>query len=90
MRSDQLEFSGLGNYLHKPGFDFFYTRDMQASYGIYQAAKKGNSKFLIGDNKTLFDMTYVENCAYAHVLAADKLDEDNGTAGQVYLSFFLL
>ncbi len=61
---------------------------MQASYAIYEAAKKGNHKFLIGDNHTLFDFTYVENCAFAHYLAAEKLAPDNDTAGEV-IFFFL-
>lgn len=28
----------------------------------------------IGDNTNLFDWTYIENAAYAHLLAADRLD----------------
>ncbi|KAF9053964.1 NAD(P)-binding protein [Hymenopellis radicata] len=37
---------------------------------VYQ---KGQTHFQIGDNNNLFDLTYVENAAYAHLLAADKL-----------------
>lgn len=48
-----------------------------------QAAKKGQWRVMIGDNDNLFDMTYVDNAAHAHILAADKLNSTNGTAGQV-------
>lgn len=62
----------------------FGPGDMQASHSLYLAAKAGRHKFQIGDNSTLFDMTYVENCAHAHLLASDRLDASSGTAGQVY------
>jgi len=60
----------------------FGPGDMQASYAIYKAAVDGKHKFMVGENKTLFDMTYVDNVAYAHVLAAQVLCKDN--AGEAY------
>lgn len=42
--------------------------------GMYDVFRKGQTHFQIGDNNNLFDITYVENVAYAHLLAADKLD----------------
>ena len=50
-----------------------------------EAAKKGNHKVRLGSNATLFDYTYVENIAYAHLLAADKLAADNGSAGEAFI-----
>ena len=32
--------------------------------------------FQVGDNKNLFDFTYVTNVAQAHLLAADKLSDE--------------
>jgi sterol-4alpha-carboxylate 3-dehydrogenase (decarboxylating) len=55
---------------------------MQASYAVYKAAKDGKHKFMVGENKTLFDMTYVDNVAHAHVLAAKVISDDN--SGEAY------
>ena len=41
--------------------------------GLFQVWQRGQSHIQVGDNTNLFDWTYVGNCAYAHVLAADKL-----------------
>ncbi|TPX30513.1 hypothetical protein SmJEL517_g05938 [Synchytrium microbalum] len=62
----------------------FGPRDTQVSYGMVQAAKRGQTGFMLGDNSTLFDFTYVENVAHAHILAADKL-EASGVAGEVFI-----
>jgi len=43
--------------------------------GFYSVYESGRTHFQIGDNTNLFDWTYVENVAYAHLLAADKLDQ---------------
>ncbi|KAH9268091.1 hypothetical protein BASA84_000408 [Batrachochytrium salamandrivorans] len=61
----------------------FGPRDMQGSYAMVQAAQRGQWRVMIGDNENLFDMTFVENAAYAHILAADKLALDNGVSGRV-------
>ena len=45
--------------------------------------ERGQTKFQIGDNCNLFDYSYVENVAYAHVLAADKMASDNKISGEV-------
>ena len=37
--------------------------------------KEGRTHFQIGDNKNLFDFTYVSNVVDAHLLAADKLSD---------------
>lgn len=41
--------------------------------GLYEVYNRGQTHFQIGDNTNLFDWSYVENVAYAHLLAADKL-----------------
>ncbi|KAJ3333879.1 hypothetical protein HDU76_001795 [Blyttiomyces sp. JEL0837] len=63
----------------------FGPRDMQGAKTIIEAARGGKTKIQIGPNRTLFDWTYVDNAAYAHILAADKLAKDNGTAGQAFI-----
>ncbi|KAL2918769.1 erg26, C-3 sterol dehydrogenase [Polyrhizophydium stewartii] len=63
----------------------FGPRDMQGILAMVRAARRGQWRFIIGDNQNLFDMTYVDNAAYAHVLAADKLAPDNGTAGEAFI-----
>jgi sterol-4alpha-carboxylate 3-dehydrogenase (decarboxylating) len=37
----------------------------------------------IGDNTNLFDWTYIENAAYAHILAADRLSPEHPKYSQV-------
>ena len=39
---------------------------------------------IIGDGKNLIDWTFIDNAAYAHVLAAKKLTENQGVAGKVF------
>ncbi|KAI8825687.1 3-beta hydroxysteroid dehydrogenase/isomerase family-domain-containing protein [Fimicolochytrium jonesii] len=62
----------------------FGPADNNASKGLYEAAKKGNWKFMIGDNSYLFDWTYVDNVAHAHILAANVMDKRKGVAGEVF------
>ena len=52
---------------------------------MVQAAKRGQWRYMIGNNENLFDMTFIDNVAYAHVLAADKLSASNGTAGEAFI-----
>lgn len=51
----------------------FGPHDRQAIPGFMQALKTGKHNIQLGDNKNLFDWTYVDNVAHAHLLAADKL-----------------
>lgn len=62
----------------------FGPRDAQAWPGFIAAAKEGKSKYQIGDGSNLFDWSYVENIAYGHLLAADKLESGSAIGGQVY------
>jgi len=60
----------------------FGPGDRQAWPGFIEAAKSGKSKFQIGNGKNMMDWTYVENVAYAHILAAEKLQEEDSEAFQ--------
>ncbi|KAJ3215862.1 erg26, C-3 sterol dehydrogenase [Clydaea vesicula] len=60
----------------------FGPGDLQASYSVYKAAKEGKYKYMVGENKTLFDMTFVGNVAHAHVLCCKNLNAEN--SGQAY------
>jgi sterol-4alpha-carboxylate 3-dehydrogenase (decarboxylating) len=48
--------------------------DRQQLPGIVRVMENGQTKFQIGSNDNLFDWTYVENVAHAHLLAADRLE----------------
>ncbi|KAM0786452.1 hypothetical protein ACM66B_001914 [Microbotryomycetes sp. NB124-2] len=52
----------------------FGPGDRQAVPGILDVLKSGKTAFQLGDNKNLFDWTYVDNVVHAHVLAAERLD----------------
>ena len=52
---------------------------------LYETYKRGLSRIQLGDNSNLFDYTYVENVADAHVLAAEQLvSSRQDVAGQVF------
>lgn len=53
----------------------FGEGDSQLLPGLLQASLRGQSRFQIGENNNLFDYTYVQNVAYAHILAAAGLLE---------------
>ncbi|MDG3006246.1 NAD-dependent epimerase/dehydratase family protein [Paludisphaera mucosa] len=50
---------------------------------IYARAR-ANRLFRIGRRNPLIDLTYIDNAAAAHLLAADKLDVGSAIAGKVY------
>lgn len=52
----------------------FGPGDRQVMAGLYAVYEQGQTRYQIGDNRNLFDWTYVGNVARAHLLAADKLD----------------
>ncbi|KAH7106022.1 3-beta hydroxysteroid dehydrogenase/isomerase family-domain-containing protein [Auriculariales sp. MPI-PUGE-AT-0066] len=53
----------------------FGPGDRQLIPGLVQVLKEGKQRAQVGDNLNLWDATYVENLADAHVLAADKLSD---------------
>lgn len=51
----------------------FGPGDRQALPGFFGVLEAGRTRWQIGQNENLFDWTYVENVAHAHLLAADHL-----------------
>ncbi|VFQ95490.1 unnamed protein product [Cuscuta campestris] len=55
---------------------------------LVTAARAGKSKFIIGDGNNMFDFTYVENVAHAHICAEQALASEGAVAenagGQAY------
>ena len=39
---------------------------------------------IVGNGKNVVDTVYIDNAAYAHILAAEKLDENPGISGNIY------
>ncbi|EIW81397.1 C-3 sterol dehydrogenase [Coniophora puteana RWD-64-598 SS2] len=73
-----LEANGKGGLLTvalRPA-GIFGPGDRQLLVGLYQAYQRGQTHFQVGDNNNLFDYTYVENLATAHLIAADRLDSE--------------
>ncbi|KAG0292415.1 erg26, C-3 sterol dehydrogenase [Dissophora globulifera] len=62
----------------------FGPGDTQGTPGFMDVMKKGQHVLQIGDNSGLFDWTYVENVAYSHILAAQKLVPGAGVDGQAF------
>jgi nucleoside-diphosphate-sugar epimerase len=52
---------------------------------LINVGRSKKSRFAqIGDGKNLFDYTYIENVAHAHLVAADKLTPGSSVGGQAY------
>ncbi|KAH6837097.1 3beta-hydroxysteroid-dehydrogenase/decarboxylase isoform 2 [Perilla frutescens var. hirtella] len=55
---------------------------------LVSAARSGKSKFIIGDGNNMYDFTYVENVAHAHICAERALASEGAVAdkaaGQAY------
>lgn len=47
---------------------------------LVSAARAGKSKFIIGDGNTIYDFTYVENVAHAHICAERALASEGTVA----------
>lgn len=60
----------------------FGEGDMQFIPNLLQAFKKGQTRFQVGGNENLFDVTYVGNVAYAHILAAVALMDTHALTTQ--------
>jgi len=45
---------------------------------------RANRLSIVGKGKNLVDTIYIDNAAYAHILAADKLKENHNLSGKVY------
>ncbi|KAI8609575.1 3beta-hydroxysteroid dehydrogenase [Chytriomyces sp. MP71] len=62
----------------------FGPRDGQALVTMIQVVKEGKCGVQIGNNEALMDFTYVDNAAYAHILAGQKMTADNGIGGEAF------
>lgn len=59
----------------------FGPGDRQLVPGFITVARNGQTRWQLGDNTNLFDFTYIENLAYAHLLAASTLLFQHSTTG---------
>src|SRR5690625_2256524 len=59
----------------------FGPREVQGWKNYIEAGKEGK-RVVIGNGKNIFDWTFVQNVAYAHILASDQIDKP-GVAGEV-------
>lgn len=58
-------------------------RDRHLIPGVLRRARAGRL-FIVGDGSNRVDITYVENAAWAHLLAADRLEPGSPVAGRAY------
>ncbi|KAK4380981.1 3beta-hydroxysteroid-dehydrogenase/decarboxylase isoform 2 [Sesamum angolense] len=58
----------------------FWPGDKLLVPSLVAAARAGKSKFIIGDGKNMYDFTYVENVAHAHVCAERALASEKTVA----------
>ncbi|KAF3933898.1 hypothetical protein ABW19_dt0204383 [Dactylella cylindrospora] len=59
----------------------FGPGDRQVVPGFITVVKNGQTKWQLGNNTNLFDFTYIDNLAYAHLLAASTLLHQYSTTG---------
>ncbi|GAA5999465.1 sterol-4-alpha-carboxylate 3-dehydrogenase (decarboxylating) [Rhodotorula paludigena] len=72
-----LEANGKGGLLTvalRPA-GIFGPGDRQAVPGFVEVLKSGKTKFQVGDNRNLFDWTYVDNVVHAHLVASERLGQ---------------
>jgi sterol-4alpha-carboxylate 3-dehydrogenase (decarboxylating) len=62
----------------------FGKGDTQLIPPIHACLAQGVTPWVIGDGNNLWDVTYVENAADAHVLAAENLMSSKTAAGEVF------
>jgi len=66
----------------------FGPGDRETITGAYHAFKRRLTGIQLGNNTNLFDRVYVGNVAFAHVLAAEKLDDpevSSQVAGETFI-----
>ncbi|CAG5119899.1 unnamed protein product [Candidula unifasciata] len=62
----------------------FGPRDLQLVPIAVDLARKGRSKFIVGDGKNVVDFTYVGNVVHGHILAAEHLNPGSPVCGKAY------
>ncbi|KAI4217298.1 MAG: hypothetical protein LQ351_000607 [Letrouitia transgressa] len=61
----------------------FGEADSQMIPSMIRALEQGKQKLQMGNNKNLFDFTYVQNVVHAHLLAAQKLLEASAPGTEI-------
>ncbi len=54
------------------------------SHIVPRIISRAKQLLIVGNGKNLVDTIYIDNAAYAHILAAVKLDENPGISGNIY------
>lgn len=72
--------SGLKTIILRPHL-IWGPRDNHLVPRIIKRAKRLR---IIGNGKNMVDTIYIDNAAYAHVLAADALEKNNALSGKIY------
>lgn len=54
------------------------------SHLVPRIISRAKQLVIVGNGKNVVDTIYIDNAAYAHILAAEKLDEDPGISGNIY------
>lgn len=62
----------------------FGERDVHYIPRVIENARNGKTRYIVGNGKTHWELTYVGNVAHACILAADKLSPSSPAAGQAY------
>ena len=72
--------SGLKTIILRPHL-IWGPRDNHLVPRIIKRAKRLR---IVGNGKNMIDTIYIENAAYAHILAADSLEKNNALSGKIY------
>ncbi|XP_059144032.1 sterol-4-alpha-carboxylate 3-dehydrogenase, decarboxylating-like [Physella acuta] len=62
----------------------FGPRDLSMVATAVDMARKGKTKYIIGDGKNVVDFTYVGNVVHGHILAAENLNPGSPICGKAY------
>jgi len=54
------------------------------SHIVPRIISRAKQLLIVGNGKNLVDTIYIDNAAYAHILAAEKLDENPSISGNIY------
>jgi len=72
--------SGLKSIILRPHL-IWGPRDKHFAPRIIERSKRLR---VVGNGKNLVDTIYIDNAAYAHILAADSLEKNNALSGKIY------
>ncbi|MDP3283288.1 MAG: NAD-dependent epimerase/dehydratase family protein, partial [Desulfobacterales bacterium] len=72
--------SGLKSIILRPHL-IWGPRDKHFAPRIIERSKRLR---VVGNGKNMVDTIYIDNAAYAHILAADSLEKNNALSGKIY------